>query len=78
MSQSIAGLIVTSRNAVGIEPPLGIFFSKDEFIYLFLTVLGLCSCGQVSLVAASTGYSLAVVFGRLTAVALLVGAHQLL
>ena len=78
MSQSIAGLIVTSRNAVGVEPLLGIFFSKDEFIYLFLTVLGLCSCGQVSLVAAGTGYSLAVVFGLLTAAALLAGEHRLL
>ena len=74
-SKSIAGLIVTSRNVVGIEPPLGIFFLK--IIYLFLTVLGLCSCGQVSLVAASTGYSLVVVFRLLTAMAVLVGEHRL-
>ena len=40
-------------------------------------MLGLCSCGQVSLVAASTGYSLVVVFRLLTAVALLVGEHRL-
>ena len=34
------------------------FFFFNEFIYLFLAVLGLCCCPGFSLVAASGGYSL--------------------
>ena len=40
------------------------------FVYLFLTVLGLCCCMDFSLVVSSGGYSLAVVL--LTVVAPLV------
>ena len=50
------------------------FFS---FIFLFLTVLGLCCCESFFLGGASRGYSLAVVHKLLTAVASLVAEHGL-
>ena len=52
------------------------FFFKN-FIYLFLTVLGLHCCWDFSLVAASWGYSL-VVCGLIIAVASLVVVHGLI
>ena len=45
---------------------------KNEFMYLFLAVLGLCCCVGFSLIAASGGYSLAMVCGLLVLVASLV------
>ena len=48
-----------------------------NFTYLFLAVLGLCYCTSFSLVAASRGYSLAVVCGLQVVVASLVGEHKL-
>ena len=47
------------------------------FIYLFLAILGLHCFVVFSLVAASSGYSLAVVHGLLIAVASLAAEHGL-
>ena len=40
------------------RPACTFFFPKDNFMYLFLSVLGLCCCESISLVVASWGYSL--------------------
>ena len=53
------------------------FFFKNNFIYLFLTVLGLHCCWDFSLVVASWGYSL-VVCALIIAVASLVVIHGLI
>ena len=47
------------------------------FLYLFLSVLGLCCCADFSLVAASKDCSLAVVRGLLVAAISLVAEHEL-
>ena len=47
------------------------FFLKNNFIYLFLAVLGLCYCTGFSRVAVSWDCSLVVVLGLLTAGAFL-------
>ena len=47
------------------------------FMYLFLTVLGLCCCVSFSLDAESRGYSLAAVCRLLTVAASLVEEHGL-
>lgn len=44
-------------------------------IYLFLALLGLCSCAGSSVVVLSGDYHLVVVFGLLVAVASLVAEH---
>ena len=49
-----------------------LLFLKNNFIYLFLTVLDLCCCMDFSLVAVSGGYSLVAMWGLLVAVASLV------
>ena len=43
-------------------------FYKNNFIYLFLTVLGLCCCAGFSLVAVSGDYSVVAVYEVLIAV----------
>ena len=55
------------------------FASKCIFLkfYLLMVVLGLCCCAGFSLVAASRGYSLAVVHVLLIVVASLDGVHKL-
>ena len=53
------------------------FLKKNNFINLFLAVLGLHCCVGFSLVAVNGGYSLVAVHGLLTAVASLVGEHRL-
>ena len=53
-----------------------ISFIKDLFIYLFLAVLFLEAAHRLPLVAASGGYSLAVVHGLLTVVSPLVAEHD--
>ena len=47
------------------------------FIYLFMAVLGLHCCTQLSLVAVNEGYSLVAVCGLLIAVASSVAEHRL-
>ena len=54
----------------------GIFYSNN-FIYLFLAVLGLRFCVEFSLVAVSRCYLLIAVHGLLIAVASLVAEHGL-
>jgi len=49
----------------------------NNFIYLFLAVLGLCCCTGFSLVAADGAYFLVVVSRLLIAVASLVAEHRL-
>ena len=55
------------------------YFIKDGFclIYLFLTVLVLSCCMGFSLVVVSGGYSLAVIYSLLIAVASLIGEQRL-
>ena len=53
-----------------------ISFIKDLFIYLFLAVLFLKAAHRLPLVAASGGYSLAVVHGLLTVVLSVVAEHD--
>jgi len=48
-----------------------------NFIYLFLTVLGLRCCEGFSLVVAGGGYSLLVMRGLFIAAASLVAEHEL-
>ena len=45
------------------------YFFKNNFIHLFLAVLGLRSCVDIFLVSASGGYSLVVIVGLLISVA---------
>ena len=51
-------------------------YLKNNFIYLFLAVLGLCCCIGFSLVGVSGGYSLVAVPRLLTTVAFLVVEHM--
>ena len=53
------------------------FFSFNNFIYLFLTVLGLHCHAGFSLVAESRGYSVVEVHGLLIVVVSLVAEHRL-
>ena len=50
---------------------------KNNFVYLFLAVLGLCCCKGFSLVVESEGYSLAAAGRLLAAVASPVAEHGL-
>ena len=50
---------------------------SNNFIYLFLAMLGLCCCRGFSLVVVSGPYSLAVMCGLLMAVASVVAGHGL-
>ena len=50
---------------------------KNNFIYLFLAVLGLCCCSGFSLVVEGGGYSLVTVCGLLITVASVVVEHGL-
>ena len=52
-----------------------LFFRKDNFMSLFLSVLGLCCCESISPVVASWGHSLAVVHRLLISAASLVTEH---
>ena len=55
----------------------GLFVFLNNYIYLFLAVLGLRCCGGFSLVAASASYSLVAVCRLLIVVASLVAEHRL-
>ena len=55
----------------------GMCIFKNNFIYLFLAVLGLHCCVGFSLIVASGGHSLATVHRLLIAVASLVVEHGL-